>query len=266
MGEKVAVVYFSQTGNTEKVAARIAAGLGHAGAEVDLMKLEETDPAALRDYDFFGLGTPVFYYKLPYNVAWFIKRMRGMEGKFAFGFLTHGGHPANTFRRMQRRLVKRGITLVDTFECLGFDTYPPFIGKARQLGHPNEEELAAAERFGAGLLERRDKIKAGERELVPAFAAEYGRYARLAVLLTRPMLFMVSPRKHINVEKCTQCGICVENCPTHNIRLAPYPKFGWRCVYCYWCERACPEHAIECDWTTMTKRIEKHYSEEEEAQ
>lgn len=264
MTEQVAIVCFSQTGNTEKVAGSIAAGLEAAGAEVDRMRLEETDPATLRDFDFFGIGTPVFYYKLPCNVAWFIRKMHGMGGKFAFGFLTDGGHAANTFLRMQKRLTGKGVTLVDTFKCPGFDTYPPFIGKDRQLGHPNEEELAAAERFGAGLLERRDKIKAGETELVPTFAKEKGRFARLAVLLARPMLFMVSPRKRVNIEKCTKCGICVENCPTGNIRLDPYPKFGWRCVYCYWCERACPEDAIECDWTTMTKRIEKQYAEKEE--
>ena len=179
-------------------------------------------------------------------------------------FLTEGGHAANTFLRMQKRLSGKGVTLVDTFKCLGFDTYPPFIGKDRQLGHPNEEELSAAERFGAGLLERRDRIRAGETELVPTFAGEKGRFARLAVILTRPMLFMISPRKRINAEKCTKCGICVENCPTDNIRLDPYPKFGWRCVYCYWCERSCPEDAIECDWTAMTTRVEKQYTEKEE--
>ena len=109
MTEKVAMVYFSQTGNTEKVARRIAQGLERAGAQVDLMRLEETDPAVLQNYDFFGIGAPVFYYKLPFNVAWFINKMRGMEEKFAFGFLTEGGHAANTLRRMQKRLAKRRL-------------------------------------------------------------------------------------------------------------------------------------------------------------
>ena len=263
MAEKVAVVHFSQTGNTEKVARHIAAGLEGAGADVEVMRLEETDPATLRDYDFFGLGTPVFYYKLPYNVVWFIKGLKGMAGKFAFGFLTEGGHAANTFRQMQNRLTRKGVTLVDTFQCLGFDTYPPFIGKGRQLGHPDEEELQAAETFGAGLRARRDRILAGATELIPTFEKETGRFARLGRLLTRPIISLVSPRKHVNTDKCTRCGVCVESCPTGNIRLAPHPRFGWRCVYCYHCERVCPEDAIECDWTRMTRRIEKHYTEEE---
>jgi len=262
MAEKVAVVYFSQTGNTERVARAAARGLEATGAAVDLMRLEETDPAVLRDYDLFGLGTPVFYYKLPFNVARFIGAMRGMKGKHAFGFLTHGGHTGNSLLRMQRRLAKKGVVLVDTFKCLGYDTYPPFIGTDRQLGHPDEAELSAAAAFGGGLIERRDRIRSGETGLIPTFRKRKGRWHRLSLLLTRPVVALISPRKRVDAEKCTKCGVCVENCPTGNIRLAPYPKFASKCVYCYWCERVCPEHAIVCDWTRMKKRIEKRYTGE----
>lgn len=263
MAERAAIVYFSQTGNTEKVAEAIARGLERAGARVDRLRLEETDPARLAEYDFFGLGTPVFYFKLPFNVAWFLRDMRGMEGKLAFGFLTEGGHPGNAFREMQKMLSRKGVTLVDAFRCLGFDTYPPFVGANRHLGHPDEGELSAAETFGRGLLARRERIRSGEGGLVPAFERERGRFHRLSVLLTRPVLFMVSPRKRINGGKCTKCGICVKSCPTANIRLAPLPKFAWRCIYCYHCERVCPERAIECNWTAMKKRTERQFAEEE---
>ena len=261
MAEKVAVVYFSQTLNTEKVALAIARGLELSGASADLLRLETTDPAVLRDYDLFGLGAPVFYFKLPFNVAWFLRAMRGMEGKFAFGFLTEGGHAGNTLREMQRRLAARGVTMVDAFKCLGFDTYPPFIGKGRQLGHPDAAELAAAEAFGRGLLARRDRIKAGAKDLVAAFPREKGRFARLGLLLTRPVVALISPRKRVNVKKCIRCGSCVKRCPTRNIRLDPTARFGWRCVYCYWCERVCPEQAVECDWSAMKKRLSKNYDE-----
>lgn len=260
---QVAIVYFSQTGNTEKVAYAVARGLERAGARVELMRLEKTDPAKLREFDFFGLGAPVFYFKLPYNVAWFLRGMSGMEGKFAFGFLTEGGHAGNAFPQMQKMLSKKGVKLVDAFRCLGFDTYPPFVGKNRQVGHPDARELAAAETFGFGLLGRRERIRSGERGLIPVFEHERGRFHRLSVLLTRPVLYLVSPRKRIRAEKCTKCGVCVTNCPTANIRLAPFPKFAWRCIYCYHCERVCPERAIECDWTRMKRRVEQRYSPEE---
>ena len=270
MAERVAVVYFSQTGNTEKVALAIARGLEASGVKADLLRLETTDPAVLRDYGFFGLGAPAFYFKLPFNVAWFLKAMPRMPGKFAFGFLTDGGHPGNAFREMTRRFACRGVTMADAFRCLGVDTYPPFIGTGRQAGHPDAAELAAAETFGRGLVARRDRIRGGASELVPAFPRRFDRFAALGVFLTRPMVALISPIKHVNAAKCTRCGLCVKNCPTANIRLAPLapspsegtPRFGWRCVYCYWCERACPERAIECDWRRMKRRLNRTHAGE----
>jgi flavodoxin/ferredoxin len=261
MAEKIAVVYFSQTGNTGKVAQAIARGLEKSGAQADLMRLEKTDPESLSAYDLVGFGMPVFYYKPPFNVPWFINRMRGMEGKSAFAFLTEGGHASNTFLRLAKQLGLKGMTLVGAFKCLGYDTYPPFIGKDRCLGHPDAQELADAEAFGATLRSKRERIKAGETEHIPVFQKENDRFSRLAVILTRPILYFVSPRKVVNTAKCTRCGECAKNCPTENIDLEPFPKFRRRCIYCYGCERVCPVRAIECDWTRMKKRIEKSYEE-----
>ena len=261
MPENVAIVYFSQTKNTENVAEAVARGLQKSGAQPDLMRIEKTAPATLRKYDLIGFGMPVFYYKEPYNVLWFLKKLTGMQGKCAFLFLTEGGNAANTFGRLQKRLNGLGMTVVDSFKCLGYDTYPPFIGVDRQKGHPDAEELAAAETFGEGLVARRDRIRAGDTDLIPKFTKVRDRYHRMSVILTRPMLYMVSPKKVINTDKCTKCGVCVDECPTDNIRLDPYPKFGWSCTYCYWCERVCPEQAIECDWTAMKKRLSKTYDE-----
>ncbi len=255
MAEKVGIVYFSQTGNTENVALAIARGLEASGAKVDLLRIETTAPAALSAYDFVGFGAPSFYFKLPFNVAWFLRGLRGMEGKFAFGFLTDGGHPGNTLREMKRRLGRRGMTMVDAFRCLGYDTYPPFIGADRQAGHPDEAELATAEAFGRGLRARRDKIRAGAKDLIPAFPRQLDRFGFLGLVLTRQIVTLMSPVKRVNVKTCVRCGSCVKRCPTANIRLDPTPKFGWRCVYCYWCERVCPQDAIECDWTRMKRRL-----------
>ncbi len=261
MAERTAIVYFSQTGNTEKVARAIARGMEACGAAPDLLRLETTDPRTLADYDFIGFGVPSFYFKLPFNVKWFMKAMRPMKGKFAFAFLTHGGHPGLALREMKRRLARRGVTMVDAFCCLGVDTYPPFIGADRQAGHPDDGELAEAEAFGRGLLARRDRIRGGAKELIPSFPMPLDRFTALGLVLTRQIVVIMSPIKRINAAKCTRCGLCVKSCPTANIRLSPTPKFGWRCVYCYWCERVCPVQAIECDWTRMKRRLNRTIGE-----
>jgi flavodoxin/ferredoxin len=269
VADRTAIVYFSQTGNTEKVARAIARGMEACGTAPDLLRLETTDPRTLADYDFIGLGVPSFYFKLPFNVKWFMKAMRPMKGKFAFAFLTQGGHPGLALREMKRRLARRGVTMVDAFGCLGVDTYPPYIGMNWRAGHPDDAELAAAEAFGRGLIARRDRIKGGAKELVPSFPRQFDRFAALGLVLTRPIVALISPIKRVNAAKCTRCGLCVKRCPTANIslggtrdkRLAPALKFGWRCAYCYWCERVCPVQAIECDWRRMKRRLNRVMNE-----
>jgi ferredoxin len=44
---------------------------------------------------------------------------------------------------------------------------------------------------------------------------------------------------------CTGCGLCVRNCPMHNLRLADGKAVaGGNCTECYRCSNLCPERAI----------------------
>ena len=53
---KVAIIFYSQTGNTEELAKEIAAGVRAAGGEAVLMKPQEVKH--IRNYDSVALGCP----------------------------------------------------------------------------------------------------------------------------------------------------------------------------------------------------------------
>ncbi len=55
---KVAVVYWSGTGNTQAMAEAVVAGAKDAGAEVDLLNSDEFGAAKLGEYDAVGFGCP----------------------------------------------------------------------------------------------------------------------------------------------------------------------------------------------------------------
>lgn len=55
---KVAVVYWSMTGNTEAMANAVAAGAKNAGAEVDLLTSAEFGADKMDAYDAIGFGCP----------------------------------------------------------------------------------------------------------------------------------------------------------------------------------------------------------------
>ena len=55
---KVAIVYWSGTGNTEQMAQAVAEGVKNAGGEADVLTCAEFDSAKLTDYGAVAFGCP----------------------------------------------------------------------------------------------------------------------------------------------------------------------------------------------------------------
>lgn len=55
---KIAVIYWSQSGNTEQMAQAIADGIKETGASCDLLQVSETNAADAAKYDKLALGCP----------------------------------------------------------------------------------------------------------------------------------------------------------------------------------------------------------------
>ncbi len=55
---RIAIIYFSGTGNTEAMASLIAEGARRAGAQVDVIKVSQCDRSVLEQYDGFVFGCP----------------------------------------------------------------------------------------------------------------------------------------------------------------------------------------------------------------
>ncbi len=66
------VIYFSQTGNTKKVAEAIQKGIRSSAGHCDLVRLQDAKVENLVDYGLIGIGGPVFAYKPPVNLSIFL--------------------------------------------------------------------------------------------------------------------------------------------------------------------------------------------------
>ena len=75
---KALVSYYSRTGNTKKMAARIAGVLESQGLETDLKTVAGTSPADLLGYDCIVLGSPTYYG----TMAWELKKLLDESVKF----------------------------------------------------------------------------------------------------------------------------------------------------------------------------------------
>ncbi len=58
---KLLVVYYSRTGNTEKMAKLIGEGVKEEGVEVEVKKVEDVNAEDLLDFDGIIMGSPTYY-------------------------------------------------------------------------------------------------------------------------------------------------------------------------------------------------------------
>ena len=71
---KVAVLYWSKTGNTEKVAGAIREVLEEAGADVDYRRTEDAEDVDFFGYDLIFVGFPSYQWAPPRPVDDFLTR------------------------------------------------------------------------------------------------------------------------------------------------------------------------------------------------
>jgi len=251
------IIYFSQTGNTRKVAETIQETLAAQAGSCALVQLADADPLLVERYDLIGLGTPAFYFREPYNVQKFLEELPDHSGnpRPFFFFLTHGGTPGAIAQRISGLAARQGFVTLDFYQCLGYDTYTPFASRipASGAGHPDQQDLERAKAFATGVLNKAKLFAQNPQAKTcslpdnPINRAVSGMFSHRFLL--RHMRTGLLPRKNLVKQLCTKCGLCVEQCPTNVISLDPYPVFREEeCIACYHCERICPEGAYQNNW------------------
>ncbi len=145
---KSLVVYYSKTGNTEKLARAIAKGL-----EADLKRVEEVHDVS--GYDLICVGTPVYGFAPAKPVRKFLEEIPPLSGRKGIGFCTmHVVGDKRTLRIIKEKMEVKKITFLGGFSCRGLSSIFANIGpKIFNRGRPNEEDLRKAEDFGRKMLE-----------------------------------------------------------------------------------------------------------------
>jgi flavodoxin len=154
---KSLIVYCSKTGNTEKVARRIAAGLG---GESRLVRLDLSPEGILREfqptftldagpYDLIVFGAWVMVMKVHPFLANYLRSCKNLEGKKVAVFLTGGAiySKNHAYEDMMHLLEERRVALID------FSYTTTLLGLTL-----TEKKLMKAEAFARSL---RNKVEEG---------------------------------------------------------------------------------------------------------
>lgn len=262
---KSIVIYYSQTGNTKRIAEAIHSGMSQLAEKCDIAPLGVVDTRELLNYDLIGLGSPV---PLPTIITNFINDMPSLKGRYGFTFCTHGTTPSDYIARMVAALRRKGLIITGWNNWFG-SVFIPIVPKPYYTdGHPDEVDLKEAKDFGREIVERSRRISMGEARLIPRLPRKE-KYDRLYGTppplgpeeedTRRKLLGELGKLKpRLNVEKCRypKCSICMDNCPTHSINMSESPPISDQtCQPCWlwFCEQLCPTGAIEVDWEPMDK-------------
>jgi hypothetical protein len=171
------IVYWTNTGNTEKVALAIKEGLNDGGAKVSMYKVEDAGDVDFYSFDLVCIGFPSYQWSLPKPMNEFLKskfsayRKQGrimwgsprVPGKNVLIFCTYSG-PHTGIREAR----PAGLYAGQFFEHLGFNVLDEWyvvgefhgndeastqgrLGDIRGL--PNEEDLERVKRDAMKIID-----------------------------------------------------------------------------------------------------------------
>lgn len=250
--KKAAVLWFSQTGHTQRHARLIAKVWKKKGLAVAASDIRDFDRKTITDYDLILLGTPVFYYDTPGYVKEWISALPPINQIPVAAFVTFGGPEGdqhNAVCTILELFSQKGGVPVGLRTFMNMATFPiswsnnaiaKNILDNRHL--PDEKTYSEVRSYAESIIEQ---VNLG-----------YAVPVQKRVTLRRLSTFF-SPiwwtkrlieQHSIDTEKCTKCGICEEKCPANAI----FPEAGqvdWqRCVMCFGCLNNCPEQAVVMEY------------------
>lgn len=263
---KCAVIFYSQTGNTRKIAQAISKGIRNIIGSCDLVNIKDIKPFEIENYDLIGLGSPVWCGGEPPNVRRFIEEIPKQDGRHIFCFCTHGVMPEHFFPTVVRRIHGKGFTVIGFKDWFGdaFFQIAPYPYYTH--GHPDEIDLKEAEQFGKEMVERSKRISAGEKDLIPPIPPYL--YTPQLWVLTEFYRCGRNPHGRLlyNPEICNypKCTLCIDHCLMEYNDFSVNPRRfgskGTECdmwLGCTFCEMICPTGAISCDWEEFLKESEE---------
>ena len=152
MPMKSLLVLFSyHHNNTEKIANVFAKVL-----DAEIKAPQQIEPEELQDYGLIGFGSGIYGAKHHESLLDLADRLLQVaDGKtfiFSTGGITGKDKAADDHSALREKLLSKGYTVIDEFQCVGFNTnsFLKLFGGMNK-GRPNAEDLNNAEEFAQNL-------------------------------------------------------------------------------------------------------------------
>ena len=237
-----AILYlFTGTGNTRLCGDYLAKHLKEQGIETDVYEYRsgDSDIPNPNDYDLVGIGYPIHAFNVPEAFVKFIKALPKVENKNYFIFKVSGEpFPPNNSSsyHIYRILKKKGYHLImEKHFLMPYNIMFKYKDELQKQMYLYLDPLAnvMAIRLAKGEV---DKIEYNPVHTVWSF---FLRIEWIAPKVNAAFL-------HNDKKTCTNCMLCVNNCPTKSLYVTDKRKIKTtsQCALCMRCSLNCPTNAL----------------------
>ncbi|MEI8095476.1 MAG: EFR1 family ferrodoxin [Spirochaetales bacterium] len=267
-GPRLAVYYWTGTGNTARAVGVVVRELQQAGWEVGATLVRHDtpvpSPTELAGLEHLLLACPTLGFSAPASFLAWLGRWPKANGPLASrpvasvlavcgAELWRGrvlaGHSGGLRRQVARRLAVKGLRVARATDVsypanwtqFFRPTLPPQVGALLELGDAGALAFARALASATPVPDRRSRWLSLPLNAVGVLFRSLARR-----FLAR--LYTADPA-------CTACGLCARDCPVGAIRMTAtanspgsLPAWSLRCDACNRCINLCPAAAIQTSW------------------
>ena len=239
---KIALTYFSPTGNTAKIAEVIKLELTKLNAIVEEFDITEYSKRQTNInyavYDGIIFGFPIYAWRAPKPARDWLETLDGI-GKKCSVFFTYGGVTTGiASSNIQEILTNRHFNIVSTAEFVAKHTYN-LGGWKLMENRPNKEDFDIAKEYV-----ERTFIRFCEKDVMtPVFEKRTITLEQLEKIELMVKTAIKSPSRGGSV--CSLCRICEDVCPTRAMNADAGEANSDLCLRCFRCFVKCPENVLK---------------------
>ncbi len=246
---KYLILYYSGSGNTQRVAQILSAQLRNNGAKVT-MKFIKKGLKIQPDFDRIIVGSPVYAYSPPRTVMEILSAIN-LPFVPVYMFFTKGLILGNADVKLANLLKSKGLKIIGKTDFLLADSLFILSAQKGSLLHyiyllPNKLSAKKLSKFSAKVLQAFDRNEVAEirNKWYVAFTDCVAKAFWKKEKEWQSEMFAD--------EKCDLCGACVGLCPRDNIEIREsHVIFGDDCDFCMRCLHRCPKEAIQIGRITI---------------